>query len=71
MGQEPDLVARASLAQRLLAALRPGAFTTAELAGQVGASELTVRRALERLREKGLIVSLLATKPLQWGLPYA
>jgi len=68
MGQEPDLVARASVSQRLLAALRSGAFTTAELAGQVGASELTVRRALERLREKELVVSLPDTKPMRWGL---
>ena len=71
MGQEPDLVARATLAQRVLAALRPGAFTTADLAGQVGAAELTVRRTLERLRSKGQVVSLPDTKPLKWGLARA
>jgi hypothetical protein len=68
MGQEPDLVARASVPQRLLPALRLGAFTTAELSAQVGATAMTVRRALERFREKGLIVSLPDTKPLKWGL---
>jgi hypothetical protein len=71
MGQEPDLVARATLAQRVLAALRSGAFTTADLAKQVGAAELTVRRTLERLRSKGQVVSLPDTKPLKWGLAHA
>jgi hypothetical protein len=68
MGREPDLVARASLTQRLLTALRPGAFTTAELTASVGGPELSVRRALERLREKGHVVSLPDTKPMKWGL---
>jgi hypothetical protein len=67
----PQTVAGAPLAYRVRLALATENLTAAELGEKLGASEKTIRRTLERLRDKGTVTSVPETKPQCWRLPGA
>jgi hypothetical protein len=65
--REPALIARTSIAQQILAALREGARPVADLAATLGRSEATLRGTLKRLREHHAVVKL---PDGSWGLAH-
>jgi len=46
-------------------------MTAAELGKKLGGSEPTIRRTLERLRDKGTVATVPETKPHLWRLASA
>jgi hypothetical protein len=67
IAREPELIARASLWQRLRAALAPGAQTIPALAHTLDVKEDTIKKALSR--HPLLFVQLPGDKPpYPWGL---
>ena len=65
VGQQPDLLARASLAFRVQKALAAGALTLAQIVDDTGGSKDTVTRTLRRLRGSGRVIGV---DPDRWGL---
>lgn len=70
----PDIVAGATLAQRLNLALRSGALTTPELKDRIapGSSDGSFKVTLHLLQKEGKIVQLekpAPGRPAKWGLP--
>lgn len=68
LGDTPDLLARAPLAARILAALTTGADTVEALAERLEAKLTSVRKTCERLAVKGLLVQVGDARPYKWGL---
>jgi hypothetical protein len=69
---EPDLT-RAGLNDQILASLREGAKDTGTLAGELLASQVAVKKALQRLQNRDMVVPLTGThggrgQKQQWGL---
>ena len=71
IGQQPELLARASLAFRIRVALAGGALTAAEVAEAIEAPEQSVAAKLRDLRGKGQVIRLAADPRGRgrWGLP--
>jgi hypothetical protein len=65
MGQEPDLVARTSIAYRMKQALTTGARTIPELVDETTGSKATITRTLRRWRTEGTVIQV---DPDRWGL---
>ena len=69
LGESPDLRARALLPTQIKTALMNGAKTIRALATELDAKEGSVKQAIHRLRERGVVVQLPADKgPCPWGL---
>ena len=69
LADAPDLMQSASLGRRLLAPLKVGAKTSAELAEHLGAAVDSVDRTARKLRDKGQLIALPDTRPIKWALP--
>lgn len=69
LGEAPDLLARASLPQRIRAVLAGGRITTEAVIEALDAPEDTVRRTLRRLAGKGYVLRLEVEGRVFWGLP--
>jgi hypothetical protein len=65
LGQEPDLVARTSIAYRLKQALTAGARTIPELVDETSGNKDTITRTLRRWRKAGSVIQM---DPDRWGL---
>jgi hypothetical protein len=65
VGQQPDLMARASLAFRIQKTLAGGARSVPDLMDETGKSKDTITRTLRRLRGSGKVIDLADAK---WGL---
>jgi hypothetical protein len=63
--REPELLARAGLRDQIIGALRTRAFSVQDLAGELGKSQDVVRRTLNRMAERRLVVKL---SDGAWGL---
>lgn len=67
----PEVLSSAPLSQRVLFELEKADLTATELGERLGINDpkgKRIRLALDRHREKGLIVSLVDTKPQRWHL---
>jgi hypothetical protein len=64
----PQTTAGASLPYRVRLALADGAATAAELASRLSQPERSVRKTLERMRDKGRVVNLTDSTPQRWAL---
>jgi AAA domain len=69
LAEAPDLMARATVGQRIKAALSTSPLTTEEIAAHLDAKVPTVRKTLERMRKDGGLMNLPGTEPLKWALP--
>ncbi len=70
LGEAPDLLARASLPQRIRTVLVSGAQPAEVITAALeGASEDTVRRTLRRLAGRGQVLRLEDNGQVRWGLP--
>ena len=72
---KPDLQS-ASLPLQILALLKPGALTVADVAESLDGNESSIRSALNRLEDRGKVVRLISSdggsgKKTQWGLRVA
>jgi hypothetical protein len=64
----PSTTASASIPYRIRLALGAGALTVAALAERLDHQEDTVRRTVQRLRERGTVISITGSKPTLWAL---
>jgi hypothetical protein len=65
MGQQPDLLARTSLAYQIKKALTTGARTVPEIMEETKGGKDTITRTLRRWRKEGTVIQV---DPGRWGL---
>jgi hypothetical protein len=68
LADAPDLLARATVAQRITSAVATSPLTTEEIAEHLAVKVSTARKTLERMRKAGRLVNTPGTDPQKWAL---